>query len=144
LPDALTRVVEIAGEQAVELAVPVGVDLAGVLGTLAPTRPAGIGIAVRPGALAVSLRQARSALPESRLSGRHVHAADIASSRQLLAAVPAERLQGFADAVLGPLDAADLLPAAAELPTLESADDHYARAAWVKATSPDDPANDRS
>src|SRR5690606_13629480 len=65
LPDALTRVVEIAGEQAVELAVPVGVDLAGVLGTLAPTRPAGIGIAVRPGALAVSLRQARSALPES-------------------------------------------------------------------------------
>ncbi|HLU60552.1 MAG TPA: maleylpyruvate isomerase N-terminal domain-containing protein [Pseudonocardia sp.] len=40
--------------------------------------------------------------------------------------------------------AADLLPAAAELPTLESADDHYARAAWVKATSPDDPANDRS
>lgn len=105
LPDALTRVVEIAGEQAVELAVPVGVDLAGVLGTLAPTRPAGIGIAVRPGALAVSLRQARSALPESRLSGRHVHAADIASSRQLLAAVPAERLQGFADAVLGPLDA---------------------------------------
>jgi purine catabolism regulator len=60
---------------------------------------------VRPGALAVSLRQARSALPESRITGRHVHAADIASSRQLLATVPAERLQGYADAVLGPVDA---------------------------------------
>jgi purine catabolism regulator len=105
LPDALTRVVEIGEDQAVELAVPVGVDLAAVLGTLAPARPAGIGIGVRPGALAVSLRQARSALPQSRISGRHVHAADIASSRQLLATVPAERLQGYADAVLGPLDA---------------------------------------
>jgi PucR family transcriptional regulator, purine catabolism regulatory protein len=111
LPDALTRVVEVAGdnraEPCVELAVPVGVDLPAVLGTLAPARPAGIGIGVRPGALAVSLRQARSALPESRISGRHVHAADVASSRQLLATVSAERLQGYADAVLGPLDAGD-------------------------------------
>jgi purine catabolism regulator len=111
LPDALTRVVEVAGdnraEPCVELAVPVGVDLAAVLGTLAPARPAGIGIGVRPGALAVSLRQARSALPESRITGRHVHAADIASSRQLLATVPGERLQGYADAVLGPLDAGE-------------------------------------
>jgi purine catabolism regulatory family protein/PucR-like helix-turn-helix protein len=107
LPDALTRVVEIGEELAVELAVPVGVDLAAVLGTLAPARPAGIGIGVRPGALAVSLRQARSALPESRISGRHVHAADIASSRQLLATVPVERLQGYADAVLGALDAGE-------------------------------------
>jgi purine catabolism regulatory family protein/PucR-like helix-turn-helix protein len=107
LPDALTRVVEVAEEPRVELAVPVGVDVAAVLGTLAPARPAGIGIGVRPGALAVSLRQARSALPESRITGRHVHAADIASSRQLLATVPAERLQGYADAVLGPLDAGE-------------------------------------
>ncbi|TWF80921.1 purine catabolism regulator [Pseudonocardia hierapolitana] len=107
LPDALTRVVELAGEPCVELAVPVGVDLAAVLRTLAPARPAGIGIGVRPGALAVSLRQARSALPESRITGRHVHAADIANSRQLLATVPGERLQGYADAVLGPLDAGD-------------------------------------
>jgi PucR family transcriptional regulator, purine catabolism regulatory protein len=116
LPDALTRVVEIAREVAreiatetaeertVELAVPVGVDVAAVLRTLAPARPAGIGIGVRPGALAVSLRQARSALPVSRIAGRHVHAADIASSRQLLATVPGERLQAYADAVLGPLD----------------------------------------
>ncbi len=107
LPDALTREVEIGEEKAVEVAVPVGVDLAAVLGTLAPARPAGIGMGVRPGALAVSLRQARSALPESRITGRHVHAADIASSRQLLATVPPERLQGYADAVLGPLDAGE-------------------------------------
>jgi purine catabolism regulator len=108
LPGALTRVVGTGGdgERAVEVAVPATVDLAAVLRTLAPARPAGIGIGVRPGALAVSLRQARSALPESRVSGRHVHAADIASSRQLLAAVAGERWQAYADAVLGPLDAA--------------------------------------
>jgi PucR family transcriptional regulator, purine catabolism regulatory protein len=106
LPDALTRVVETGEERAVELAVPVGVDVAAVLRTLAPARPAGIGIGVRPGALAVSLRQARSALPESRITGRHVHAADIARA-QLLAAVPRERLQAYADAVLGPLDASE-------------------------------------
>jgi purine catabolism regulator len=106
LPDALTRVVDAGEERAVELAVPIGVDVAAVLRTLAPARPAGIGIGVRPGALAVSLRQARSALPESRLTGRHVHATDIASSRQLLATVAEERLQAYADAVLGPLDAA--------------------------------------
>jgi PucR family transcriptional regulator, purine catabolism regulatory protein len=106
LPDALTRVVESGGERTVELALPVGVDVPAVLRTLAPARPAGIGIGVRPGALAVSLRQARSALPESRITGRHVHAADIASSRQLLATVAGERLQAYADAVLGPLDAA--------------------------------------
>lgn len=112
LPDALTRVVapgeppgDGTGERIVELAVPVAVDVAAVLRTLAPARPAGIGIGVRPGALAVSLRQARSALPESRISGRHVHAADVASSRGLLAAVSADRLQAYADAVLGPLDA---------------------------------------
>jgi hypothetical protein len=31
-----------------------------------------------------------------------------------------------------------------DLPVLESADAHYARAAWVTSTSPDDPVNDRS
>jgi hypothetical protein len=40
--------------------------------------------------------------------------------------------------------AAELLPAVADLPTLESADAHYARAAWVTSSSPDDPPNDRS
>ncbi|MFC5236462.1 PucR family transcriptional regulator ligand-binding domain-containing protein [Pseudonocardia zijingensis] len=113
LPDALTRVAGSPEEPVVELAVPDAVDVAAALATLAPARPAGIGIGVRPGALAVSLRQAHSALPESRVSGRHVHAADLASSRRLLAAVPTEHLAGFADAVLGPLDAdarsADLL-----------------------------------
>ena len=52
LPDAVVRVV---GE-VVELAVPLDTDLPGVLGTLAGGRAAGIGIAVRPGALVVSLR----------------------------------------------------------------------------------------
>ena len=44
--------------------------LAALLGTLAADRAAGIGIGVRPGALVVSLRQARSALPASRIQGR--------------------------------------------------------------------------
>jgi purine catabolism regulator len=108
LPDALVRVVGGGTEEGtVELAVPVGVDLPAALATLAPASPAGIGIGVRPGALAVSLRQARSALPESRISGRHVHASEIASSRLLLSAVAGEKLQAYADAVLGHLDAAD-------------------------------------
>jgi hypothetical protein len=40
--------------------------------------------------------------------------------------------------------AAELLPAATDLPTLESVDSHYHRAPWVTSTSPDDPPNDRS
>ena len=103
LPDAVVRVV---GE-VVELAVPLDTDLPEVLGTLAGGRTAGIGIAVRPGALVVSLRQARSALPGSRVQGRHVHAEEIASSRLLLNTVGAQPLQAYADAVLGPLDATD-------------------------------------
>jgi purine catabolism regulator len=103
LPDVLVRVV---GE-VVEMAVPLGTDLPGVLGTLAANRAAGIGIAVRPGALVVSLRQARSALPASRVQGRHIHAEEIASSRLLLNTVGAQPLQAYADAVLGPLDATD-------------------------------------
>ncbi|MFG1934284.1 PucR family transcriptional regulator [Mycobacterium sp. NPDC048908] len=103
IPDALVRVVS----EVVELAVPLDTDLPGVLTTLAGNRPAGIGIAVRPGALVVSLRQARSALPASRVQGRHMHADDIASSRLLLNTVGAQPLQAYADAVLGPLDAMD-------------------------------------
>ena len=103
LPDALVRVVG----NVVELAVPLDTDLPAVLATLAADRPAGIGIAVRPGAVAVSLRQARSALPASRVQGRHLHAEEIASSRMLLNAVGAEALQAYTDAVLGPLDATD-------------------------------------
>jgi PucR family transcriptional regulator, purine catabolism regulatory protein len=91
----------------VELAVAVDTDLPGGLATLATGRPAGIGIGVRPGALAVSLRQARLALPASRVQGRHVHAGEIASSRLLLGAVGRDALQAFSDAVLGPLDATD-------------------------------------
>jgi PucR family transcriptional regulator, purine catabolism regulatory protein len=103
LPDALVRVVG----DVVEVAAPLGVDLSGTLATLAAHRPAGIGIGVRPGALAVSLRQARSALPASRVQGRHVHVGEIASSRLLLGAVGAPALRAYADAVLGPLDATD-------------------------------------
>lgn len=91
----------------VELAVPLDTDLPGVLGTLAGGRAAGIGIAVRPGALVVSLRQARSALPASRVQGRHMHAEEIASSRLLLNTVGVQPLQAYADAVRGPLDATD-------------------------------------
>lgn len=40
--------------------------------------------------------------------------------------------------------AAELLGRENELPTLPSADEHYARAAWVRSSSPDDPVNDRS
>jgi purine catabolism regulator len=109
LPDALVRVVD----DVVELVVTLDIDLPGVLATLTPDRPAGIGIAVRPGAVAVSLRQARSALPASRIQGRHLHAEEVASSRMLLNHVGAESLQAFTDAVLGPLEAsarsADLL-----------------------------------
>lgn len=40
--------------------------------------------------------------------------------------------------------AAELLVAHSSLPVLASVDEHYTRAAWVTATSLDDPANDRS
>jgi PucR family transcriptional regulator, purine catabolism regulatory protein len=94
----------------VEVTVPVATDLSAALATLVPDRPAGIGIAVRPGAVAISLRQARSALPASRVQGRHLHAEEIASSRMLLNAVDPESLQAYTDAVLGPLDASARSP----------------------------------
>jgi purine catabolism regulator len=103
LRDALVRVVG----DVVELTVPLATDLPAALATLACHRAAGIGIAVRPGAVAVSLRQARSALPASRVQGRHVRAEEIASSRMLLTSVGPESLQAYTDAVLGPLDATD-------------------------------------
>jgi hypothetical protein len=40
--------------------------------------------------------------------------------------------------------AAELLRVPTDLPPLDSVDAHYQRAAWVTATSPDDPLNDRS
>jgi purine catabolism regulator len=65
----------------------------------------------------VSLRQARAALPASRVQGRHPRASELASSRMLLSSVPRERLTAYADAVLGPLDGSDradeLIPALA-------------------------------
>ena len=106
LRDALVRVVG----NVVEVTVPLATDLPTALATLAPDRPAGIGIGVRPGAVAVSLRQARSALPASRVQGRHLRAEEIASSRMLLNAVGPDSLQAYTDAVLGPLDATDRAP----------------------------------
>ncbi|BCI53669.1 putative regulatory protein [Mycolicibacterium litorale] len=103
LPDALVRVLG----DVVEVAVPLDTDLAAALGSLAAGRAAGIGMAVRPGALAVSLRQARSVLSVGRRQGGHVRAEDVASSRVLLGSADAESLRGYADAMLGPLDAAD-------------------------------------
>lgn len=101
LPESLVRVVD----GSVEVAVGDTTDLSAALTVLAPRLPAGLGIAVRPGALAVSLRQARSALPESRISGGHLRAEDLLSARLLLSGVPPERLRAYADAVLGHLDA---------------------------------------
>lgn len=113
IPGALLRVERSDdGDDLVEMAAPVSVDLPAALRTLARDRPAGIGIGVRPGALAVSLRQARSALPTSRVSERHMYAEEMASSRLLLSQVTTEQLDAYCDAVLGPLDAA---PKAAEL-----------------------------
>lgn len=103
LPDALVRVVD----DLVELAVPTTIDVVAALATLAADRPAGIGVGARPGAYAVSLRQARSALPQSRVTGRHTRATELASSRMLLSGLPPERLSAYADAVLGHLDASD-------------------------------------
>lgn len=103
LPDALVR--RIGG--VVHIAVPASVDLREALRRIATGRPTGIGIGVRPGALAVSLRQATSALAASRLRHELVVATDLASSRLILSHVPGTVLQSYADAVLGPLDAAD-------------------------------------
>ena len=103
LPDALVRRVG----DVVHVAVPASVDLRQALGRIATGRPTGIGISVRPGALAVSLRQATSALAVSRLSNEVVVATDVASSRLILSHVPGAILQSYADAILGPLDASD-------------------------------------
>ena len=103
LPDALVRRVG----DVVHVAVPASVDLRQALGRIATGRPTGIGIGVRPGALAVSLRQATSALAVSRLSNEVVVATDVVSSRLILSQVPGAILQSYADAVLGPLDASD-------------------------------------
>jgi hypothetical protein len=43
-----------------------------------------------------------------------------------------------------PVRAAELLAVRTDVEPLESAQAHYARAAWVRSSSPDDPANDRS
>ncbi|HEY7814076.1 MAG TPA: PucR family transcriptional regulator ligand-binding domain-containing protein, partial [Nakamurella sp.] len=103
LPDAMVRAVG----DVVHVAVPAGVDLRQALSRVAAGRPAGIGIAVRPGALAISLRQATSALAVSRLRHEPVVATDVASSRLILSQIPTSILAGYADAVLGAIDACD-------------------------------------
>jgi len=103
LPDAMVR----TADAAVQVALPAGVDLRTALSRIAPGRPAGIGIGVRPGALAISLAQASTALAASRLRGEPVVATDVASSRLILSYVPGQVLAGYADAVLGAIDASD-------------------------------------
>ena len=92
LPDALVRRVG----DVVHVAVPARVDLRQALGRIATGRPTGIGISVLPGALAVSLRQATSALAVSRLSNEVVVATDVASSRLILSHAPGAILQNYA------------------------------------------------
>ena len=103
LPDALVRTVG----DVVHVAVPASVDLRQALGRVAAGRAAGIGIAVRPGALAVSLRQATTALAASRLRHEPVVASEVASSRLILSHIPGPILASYSDAVLGPVDASD-------------------------------------
>ncbi|WP_018684153.1 PucR family transcriptional regulator [Actinokineospora enzanensis] len=83
------------------------VDVTALLDRFAPGRPAGIGSALRLGAAAVSLRQARALLTSSERLGRPAEAGTHGTSRLLLSLGPPELLAAFADTVLAPIDAAD-------------------------------------
>ncbi|MGC0416426.1 PucR family transcriptional regulator [Embleya sp. AB8] len=103
LPGGLVRV---AGG-AVEAVFGADLDVRAILGRFAPGRPAGIGPAAAPDAAGSSVRQARSLVALSRAAGRPVEARPGSTSRLLLGLADAATLTGFADAVLGPIDAAD-------------------------------------
>ncbi|KAA2262646.1 PucR family transcriptional regulator [Solihabitans fulvus] len=83
------------------------VDVFALLDRFAPGRAAGIGAALRPGAAAVTLRQARALLATSARLGRPAEAAEHSTSRLLLTLGPPELLAAFADTVLAPIDAVD-------------------------------------
>lgn len=103
LPDALVH----ADGEHVEVVVPAGTGLASALLQLAAGLPAGLGSQTRCGATALSLRQAWSAVPASKLRGRHVHAREIANVQWLLDGLPTETREGYADAVLGGVEGDD-------------------------------------
>ncbi|MGW1993020.1 PucR family transcriptional regulator [Embleya sp. NPDC001921] len=103
LPGGLVRV---AGG-AVEAVLGAELDVRAILGRFAPGRAAGIGLAAAPDAAGSSIRQARSLLAVSRAAGHPVEARHGTASRLLLGLADAHTLAGYADAVLGPIDAAD-------------------------------------
>ncbi len=84
-----------------------GVDVAVLLDRFAPGRPAGIGAALRPGAAAVTLRQAGALLATSARLGRPAEVGEHSTSRLLLTLGPPDVLAAFADTALAPIDAAD-------------------------------------
>lgn len=103
LPGGLVR----SSGDTVEALVVDEVDVPALLDRFAPGRPAGIGAALRPGAAAVSLRQARALVATSSRLGRPAEAGEHSTSRLLLTLGPPELLASFADTVLAPIDAAD-------------------------------------
>ncbi|RII19636.1 carbohydrate diacid transcriptional activator CdaR [Streptomyces sp. YIM 130001] len=103
VPGGLTR----ARGSLVEALVGEELDLDAVLAHFAPGRPAGIGSAVPPEAARASLREAAGLVAVSRDSGHPVRARRAQSSGLLLGLGDRPALAGYADALLGPLDAAD-------------------------------------
>ncbi|WP_407555618.1 PucR family transcriptional regulator [Streptomyces sp. Pv4-95] len=103
MPGGLVRVVD----GTIEAVVGEDLDIREVLGRFAPHHPAGIGPAVPPEAVRVSLRQAAGLLAVSRAGGEPAEARPSGTSRLLLDLGDSRTLHGYADAVLGPLDLAD-------------------------------------
>ncbi|ARF58008.1 PucR family transcriptional regulator [Streptomyces gilvosporeus] len=103
MPGGLVRV----SGTVVEAVVGEDLDTREVLGRFAPRCPAGIGPAVAPEAVRVSLRQATGLLAVSRSSGAPAEARESQASKLLLDLGDRRTLHGYADTVLGPLDLAD-------------------------------------
>ncbi|MFH8568138.1 PucR family transcriptional regulator [Streptomyces sp. NPDC017993] len=103
MPGGLVRV----ADGTIEAVVGEDLDIREVLGRFAPHCPAGIGPAVPPEAVRVSLRQAAGLLAVSGASGEPAEARPSGTSRLLLDLGDSRTLHGYADAVLGPLDLAD-------------------------------------
>ncbi|MET9499706.1 PucR family transcriptional regulator ligand-binding domain-containing protein [Streptomyces sp. NPDC006552] len=91
----------------VEAVVGSGLDPDAALARFAPGRPAGIGSPMPPTAARASLREAGGLLELSRAAGHPVRARHDRSSALLLDLGAPTALTGYADALLGPLDAAD-------------------------------------
>ncbi|MEU9120991.1 PucR family transcriptional regulator [Streptomyces sp. NPDC048506] len=111
MPGGLVRVTDAgAGGAAgglIEAVVGEDLDVRDVLARFAPGAPAGIGPAIAPEAVRVSLRQAAGLLAVSRAGGEPAEARQSQASRLLLDLADRRTLQGYADTVLGPLDLAD-------------------------------------